>query len=64
MKLMDRLKKERVSIKRLRFKTLPGENKGDICLEEAFLKCMEISRKTNMFALLKWRIKRGSLYFW
>ena len=37
MKLMDRLKKERVSIKRLKFKTLPGENKGDICLEEAFL---------------------------
>ena len=36
MKLMDRLKKERVSIKRLRFKTLPGENKEDFCLEEAY----------------------------
>ena len=34
MKLIDRLKKERVSVKRLRFKTLPRENKGDFCLEE------------------------------
>lgn len=36
MKLMERLKKERVAIKRLRFKTLPGENKGDFCVEEAY----------------------------
>ena len=36
MKLIDRLKKERVSIKRLEFKTLPGENKGDFCLKEAY----------------------------